>query len=440
MKGMQKIKRGKSFAGVVIYALKPGIHHKTDPVVIGGNMLGASAPELITEFNASASLRADIAKPVWHNSLRLAQGESLTAKQWVSFADDYMNRMGFSETYLRCYVIHDDDAGQHIHIIATRVDLIGGKLYLGRNENLISTRVIQELESAHDLTRTKGTSPLLGPSPSSKRKRLSRGEEQKEKREGQPSPKTFLQNTIDTLFCTHNDIPSFVEALCEHGITPLPNIASSGRMNGFSFEYAGIAFKASQLGKAYSWATLQEKLHYAPERDNPMLFALKASTVGDNERTDLVTEATTEDTKPLLLVTSESVVVTPPPQQEFIVGTAKSCEAYTLASTVLTALKPARKKDYLMTAVIKWLLSIPYLAAFAKLLKETGKTFLHRKSSFSVINTVRSAEPDVKTSNEIHEDLLKTHTHLTSQPTEEHHLSCLTTSKDKTFDRFYRSI
>lgn len=407
MKGMQKIKRGKSFAGVVLYALKPGTHHKTDPVVIGGNMLGASAAELITEFSASASIRADVAKPVWHNSLRLPQGESFTAKQWVMFADDYMNRMGFSETHLRCYVIHDDEAGQHIHIIASRVDLVGGKLYLGRNENLISTRVIQELELAHDLTRTKGPSPLQSPSPSSRRKRLSRGEEQKEKREGQPSPKTFLQDTIDTILRTHNDIPSFVEALCEHGITPVPNIASSGRMNGFSFEYAGIAFKASQLGKAYSWATLQEKLRYAPERDNPLLFSLKASAMRSNETGDSVTKATTEDTTPSLPASFESEIIAPPPQQEHRVEIAETCEAHTPASTVLTAPGQANNKDHLMTAVIKWLLSIPYLQAFANLLKETGKTFLHRKSSFSTISAVRSAEPDVKTSNEIPEDFFE---------------------------------
>jgi hypothetical protein len=408
MKGMQKIKRGKSFAGVVFYALKTGIHHKTDPVVIGGNMLGDSATELIAEFIASASLRTDVAKPVWHNSLRLPIGELLTTKQWVSFADDYMNRMGFSETHLRCYVIHDDDAGQHIHIIASRVDLIGGKLYLGRNENLISTRVIQELESAHDLTRTKGPSLLHSPSPAKKRKKLSRGEEQKEKREGQPSPKTFLQNTIDTLLCTHNDIPSFVEALCEHGITPLPNIASSGRMNGFSFEYAGIAFKASQLGKAYSWATLQEKLRYAPERDNPLLFALKAPVMRSNEASDSVIVAAKEDTTLSLTAAMTEEVTAYAPQREHRVETAETCEAHTPASSLLTVMEAARNKDYLMTAVVNWLLSIPYLQAFAKLLKETGKTFLHRKSSFSVISTVKSAEPDVKTSNEIPEDFSKT--------------------------------
>ncbi|OWS73296.1 MULTISPECIES: relaxase/mobilization nuclease domain-containing protein [Pantoea] len=404
---MQKIKRGKSFAGVVLYALKHGTHHKTDPVVIGGNMLGDLASELIAEFSASASLRPDVVKPVWHNSLRLPQGESLTAKQWVMFADDYMNRMGFSETHLRCYVMHDDEAGQHIHIIASRVDLVGGKLYLGRNENLISTRVIQELELAHDLTATKGPSPSNSPSPSSRRKRLSRGEEQKEKREGQPSPKTFLQNTIDVILATDSDIPSFVEALCEHGITPAPNIASSGRMNGFSFEYAGIAFKASQLGKAYSWATLQEKLRYAPERDNPLLFSLKASAMRSNETGDSVTKATTEDTTPSLPASLESEIIAPPPQHEHRLEIAETCEAHTPAITVLTAPGQANNKDHLMTAVIKWLLSIPYLQAFANLLKETGKTFLHRKSSFSTISAVRSAEPDVKTSNEIPEDFFE---------------------------------
>lgn len=152
---MQKIKRGKNFSGVVFYALKPGIHHKGAPVVIGGNMLSDSANEIIAEFDGAKQLRPDVQKPVWHNSLRLPVGESLIKEQWVTFADDYMRRMGFNDTHLRCYVLHDDEAGQHIHIIASRIDLNVGKLYLGRNENLISTRIINELEIAHALTVTK---------------------------------------------------------------------------------------------------------------------------------------------------------------------------------------------------------------------------------------------------------------------------------------------
>ncbi|WP_227008700.1 relaxase/mobilization nuclease domain-containing protein [Pantoea ananatis] len=394
MKGMQKIKRGKSFAGVVLYALKPGTHHKTDPVVVGGNMLGDSATELIAEFTASASLRTDVAKPVWHNSLRLPIGESLTTKQWVMFADDYMNRMGFSETHLRCYVMHDDVAGQHIHIVASRVDLIGGKLYLGRNENLISTRVIQELEIAHELTNTKGPAPSHNPSRSSKRKRLSRSEEQKEKREGQPSPKTFLQNTIDTLLSTHNGIPSFVEALAENGITTIPNISSTGRMNGFSFEYSGIAFKASQLGKSHSWANLQKKLRYEPERDNHLLLALKASAMGCDETSDSDIEATKVAITPSLPAALESED-TPPPMYEHRGGSSEAPEAQTPLSITRMACEQTGSADSFMTRVLKWLLSIPYLAAFADLLKKAGKTFLHEKSSFSTIHKVLSAEPEL---------------------------------------------
>lgn len=392
MKGMQKIKRGKSFAGVVLYALKPGVHHKSDPVVLGGNMMGDSAADLITEFSASASLRPDVVKPVWHNSLRLPIGESLTTKQWVSFADDYMSCMGFSDTHLRCYVIHDDEAGQHIHIIASRVDLVGGKLYLGRNENLISTRLIHELEKDYCLIRTKGPSPSYSSSPARMRKKLSRNEEQKEKREGQPTPKTFLQNTIDELLVTANDIPRFIEALREHGITPVPNIATSGRMNGFSFEYAGIAFKASQLGKTYSWANLQKKLRYEPERDNPLLFALKASAMGGNEKSDSDIEATNVVIPPSLPAGLESEG-TPPPVYEHRDGSSETPEAQTPLSITRMACEQTSSADSFMTRVLKWLLSIPYLAAFADLLKKAGKTFLHEKSSFSTIHTVLLAEP-----------------------------------------------
>lgn len=76
-------------------------------------MMGSFAKELITEFGATKTLRPDVAKAVWHNSLRLPKNEALTNSEWTNIADDYMKRMGFSETHLRCYVLHDDKDGQH---------------------------------------------------------------------------------------------------------------------------------------------------------------------------------------------------------------------------------------------------------------------------------------------------------------------------------------
>lgn len=162
MKGMQKIKRGKEFSGVVLYVLKPGKHHKLDPCVIGGNLVGDKSKQLIEEFNISISLLSGVMKPVWYISLHLPKGESLANEQWVAFADDYMKKMRSSETHLHCYILHGDEAGQHIQIVASRIALEGDKLYLGKNENLISTRIISELEIVHSYTisnfhRTEGS-------------------------------------------------------------------------------------------------------------------------------------------------------------------------------------------------------------------------------------------------------------------------------------------
>ena len=276
MKGMQKIKRGKSFAGVVQYALKPGSHHKSNPIVIGGNMLGDSASKLITEFDGTKQLRPDVQKPVWHNSLRLPSGESLTAEQWSSIADDYMRRMGFIDTHLRCYVLHDDE-GQHIHIIASRIDMAGGKLYLGRNENLISTRIISELEITHNLTVTKAASAIAPKQP--KRKRTSRNEQKLSERTGHPSPKEALQEILDKSLEDKPDLLTFIKRLEEAEVGWTANVASTGKMNGFSFSYRDIAFKASQLGKSYSWANLSNRLNYIPDHLEALRIDIPAKEV-----------------------------------------------------------------------------------------------------------------------------------------------------------------
>lgn len=261
MKGMQKIKRGKQFAGVILYSLKSGSHHKITPYVIGGNMTGSAAAELINEFEGTRLLRPDVAKPVWHNSLRLPKGENLSNRQWAAFADDYMARMGFTDTHLRCYIMHDDSDGQHIHIIANRINMVGGKLYLGKNENLVSTRIISELERVHGLTETTG---VTGSRRQDKRK-PSRNELMMAERTAAPCPKSQLQALIDNALTPRPDLLTFVRLLEQEGVSCKPNIATTGKMNGFSFQYQGIAFKASQLGKKYGWSSLQALIDFTPE-------------------------------------------------------------------------------------------------------------------------------------------------------------------------------
>lgn len=223
-------------------------------------MAGNQIVDLIHEFGQTKLLRPDIAKPVWHNSLRLPQGEILSAKQWATVADDYMSRMGFTDTHLRCYVLHNDESGQHIHIISSRIDITDGKLYLGKNENLISTRIISELERVYGLTETETTSNRR----SQNIKKPSHNEKMLSERTATPCPKAALQTCIDNVLANRPDLLSFIQQLKQVGVTCQPNTASTGKMNGFSFEFQGIAFKASQLGKRYAWSNIQTLIDYSP--------------------------------------------------------------------------------------------------------------------------------------------------------------------------------
>nr|WP_240346695.1 relaxase/mobilization nuclease domain-containing protein [Pectobacterium brasiliense] len=423
---MQKIRRGKSFAGVVLYALKPASHHKNDPIVIGGNMMGDAAGDLIAEFNTTKTLRQDVAKPVWHNSLRLPKNEALTNAQWSEIADDYMKRIGFAETHLRCYVLHDDEDGQHIHIIASRIDIHAGKLYLGKNENLISTRIIQQLERDYSLTRTKG--PEASPvSPSStslprksptqkpmgaipKPKKLSRNEAMMEKYKGEPSPKSVIQEALEELLVGKPSTAEFVTQLVARNITVVPNIASTGKMNGFSFEHNGIAFKASQLGKGYSWSALQHRLDYQPERDNAFLFGLKMPSVSEtsvSEALDMTIaidapEITTEDVNSPIETLNLNKDAG---QDEYAINYPKALlpdadakEAYATEAVkeagaggkeahATEAIKETHRKNTLSMGLtgFRWLETIPYLNTIISILKKLRIPTLKRRERHTTI-------------------------------------------------------
>ncbi len=399
MKGMQKIKRGKTFNGLISYLLKPALHHKSAPYVIGGNVIESFAEALSAEFNTTKLLRSDVSKPVWHNSLRLPAGEHLTTEQWVEVADDYMKRMGFSETHLRAYVLHDDKAGQHIHIIASRIELSSGKLYLGKNENLISTRIIQDLEKDYQLTRTKGTDALKPLTSPAKRKK-SRSEAMMEKRTGELCPKTIIQNALEVFLADKPSTTEFVHQLAAQNIRAIPNIASTGRMNGFSFEYNGIAFKASQLGKGYSWSALQSRIDYQQERDNAFLFKLKSSvreTSVSATHDMVITIDAPETTTEYVNRPVEALILDKRAagQGEYSIASVEALLPEAVATNkeaiATETLKVAPKRSY-RASTFRWLETIPYLNTIITIFKNLKIPTLKRPQKHKTITSVRMVE------------------------------------------------
>ncbi len=286
MKGMNRVKRGRGFRGVLNYIFGRDKEHKESPgILVGGNMSGHNPQLLAHEFGITRKLRPDIEKPVWHNSLRLPKGESLASDEWVKIADDYMERMGFGPLHLRCYVLHDDPEGQHIHIAASRIAL-DGSLYLGKNENLASTRIIQQLEIEHGLTITKGPEYVDGKIKMREIKSPKKTEMEKGLRLEVKPPRLVLQELLDLAIREPKTVIKFVQFLEENGVTVLPNLASTGRLNGFSFGYEGLSFKGSGLGDGYKWSNLAKVIDYEQTRDFAELAKRKPVVSNDGRNSN----------------------------------------------------------------------------------------------------------------------------------------------------------
>ncbi|MFU4120606.1 relaxase/mobilization nuclease domain-containing protein [Pseudomonas aeruginosa] len=248
--------------------------------LLGGNMSGRTAQELGREFNVSRQLRPDIKRPVWHNSLRLPAGERLAPEQWCEIADSYMTRMGFSDAHQRVYVMHDDPQGQHLHIAASRVAL-DGQVYLGRNENLLSTRHIQALERDFGLTVTPGPTLEKGRIRAPEIRRPTAGEVGRYERTGEAPARYQLAGLIDQALQDRPTATQFVERLQLAGVEVKPNLNKSG-LSGFGFAINGVAFKGSQLGDKYkAKALISRGLSYEQDRDYAQLKRITASIGND---------------------------------------------------------------------------------------------------------------------------------------------------------------
>jgi len=239
--------KGTGFRGTLEYDLRHGKGY-----ILDTNMAGDTPRTLAREFGQIRALRPKLAKVVCHVSLSIAPGERLTDDQWRTVAKKYLEEMGFKESqYVVTKHTGKDTEHPHIHIVVNRVNIRGNVV----SDSLDYKRqeaIMRRMEVEYNLTR-------VTPSKDAPRKSLSKGEVERVLRTGEASVRMRLQEAVDAALKERTELRTFVAYLDNLGVETKLNQASTGRISGISFSLDGVAMKGSDLGKAYTWNSLQQR-------------------------------------------------------------------------------------------------------------------------------------------------------------------------------------
>ena len=264
-----KVNRGNGFRGLLNYAMGAAKKHE----IVATNMSGTTPRELAAEFRVSRQLRPNTKNPVVEFSLNLPHGEDVSPEVWENIIEDFLKEMEF-DTKNHQYVApkHNDRDHKHAHIIGSRIGL-DGTMWHGRFEVYKAIEATQMLEKKYGLTITPGLDSVKA---EEHKASPSKGQIERSLRTGDAPVLTVLQTVIDDALADSPTTTAFLERLDAAGVTAVPNVASTGTMNGFSFGMDGVFFKGKQLGDSYTWKQLQVRgLSYDKERESGELIRRK---------------------------------------------------------------------------------------------------------------------------------------------------------------------
>jgi hypothetical protein len=235
---IQNIEKGRGFRGVLNYALG-----KDGAEIIGGTMYGENPRALAAEFRSFRELRPEVGRAVFHASLSAPHGEHLSDTRWAAVAERYAEEMGFAGSP---YVVirHRDAEHEHVHIIASRVD-VRGRVVSQEWDYYRGQAVLRDIERDNGLTPVASSWESPG-------RQLTRSDVQRLREGQQPFAEVVRARAIDAFRGAHSwdDLDT---RLGQHGLRV------EAKRSGLVVTDGVEACKASDVGRECSRGRLDQR-------------------------------------------------------------------------------------------------------------------------------------------------------------------------------------
>lgn len=252
-----KTRIGSGFKGTLLYCFD---RSKDAEIIEMNNLSHFDTKGLTREFAVISSENANVSKPVWHTCLSFANQDKITNDKMIEIANRFMEKSGFTKENNQWVIIkHNDTKHSHCHIIANRVGFDGKTV----SDFYYKSRAVQcakELEREYNLVRVQELA---------KSKRLEKTVDYDKEHLKKTLEKYLHQPKINTF-------PKLEEALKAEGITmKVAYHSKTGEAYGVKFTMGDMSYKGSEIGKQYTFKSLNQKLTPVSQALNVPLPSIK---------------------------------------------------------------------------------------------------------------------------------------------------------------------
>ncbi|MGW4041101.1 relaxase/mobilization nuclease domain-containing protein [Streptomyces sp. NPDC004778] len=264
------ITKGKRAVGALIYDFGPGRRDEhINPRIVAGNVTGTPL-QVARAIDHTSRRRPGITAPIWRTSLSLPDEDGiLPDAQWAEIATAFIADMGFDGAPWVA-VRHGDD---HIHLTVSRVDW-AGQLLTDRWDYRRAREAADRLEEEHGLVpareRFRAEGPQVRNNELEAAKRRGRGPDA-----DRPPEREELRRLVREVRDASRGLgrAAFESGLADVGVNVRANVASTGRMNGYSFTLEGwtdgsgeqVWVAASKVARDLRWAQLKTVIGDDPD-------------------------------------------------------------------------------------------------------------------------------------------------------------------------------
>ncbi|MDP2760245.1 MAG: relaxase/mobilization nuclease domain-containing protein, partial [Sideroxyarcus sp.] len=274
-------KNGKTFGKRVSYA---------KDARKGGELIFTNCPpnEIAHTMKVATRTRPDIQHPAAHLSLSLPPSViPKSREEWQQIVQVLLDEIGLDDAFPYVCARHSNTSHDHVHLVFSRVS-VDGRVHDQANLGLRLQAAEAVIEDRFGLQLFDRGAMSLN---------VTKNEIEMGIRTGKLPPRVEIRKALEEALTDKPTVEQLVERLALAGVNSRINqSATTGKISGFSFEYEGIPFAASKIGKEYGWQHLQERITY--------------------EQQDGTTEQDTQQSKPESTAGNDIAAAGPKPAQD----------------------------------------------------------------------------------------------------------------------------